>query len=203
MIENLEELVKIIPEIETRRTVLKRYKTGDGKKFYRIIEENRTRMIDSFPVMLSNTHDEISAEYYVRKKIEEWDEQSAFNFGIWLKDGGSYIGHISIKNIDWVIPRGEIAYVISGEYEGKGIMTEALKAVIKFSFESLCMKRLFLRVMTNNNRSFKLAERCGFIREGTLRKDHKTYEGKLVDLYYYGMTLEDYKESFDNSTRQR
>ncbi len=195
----MEELLKISTEIETNRTILKKYKTGDGKIFYNIIEKNRDRMIDSFPIMLSNTHDEMSAEYYIRKKIEEWDEQSAFNFGIWLKENGEFAGHISVKNIDWVIPRGEIAYIISGEYEGRGIMTEALVAIIKFSFENLSMNRLFLRIMTNNIRSYELAERCGFSREGILRKDHKTYEGELVNLYYYGMTREDYTKFQNNS----
>ncbi len=195
----MEELVNITAEIETKRVVLKRYKMGDGKIFYNVIEKNRDRMLDSFPIMLSNTHDEFSAEYYIRKKIEEWDEQSAFNFGIWLKEKGEYAGHISVKNIDWIIPRGEIAYIISDDYEGKGIMTEALTAIIQFSFENLSMNRLFLRVMTNNNRSYELAERCGFLKEGILRKDHKTYNGELVDLYYYGMTREDYSKFLNNS----
>ena len=105
----MEELLNISTEIEADRTVLKRYKAGDGKIFYNLIEKNRDRMIDSFPIMLSNTLDEISAEYYIGKRIEEWNEQSAFNFGIWLKENGEYTGHISVKNIDWVIPRGEIA----------------------------------------------------------------------------------------------
>ena len=196
----MEELLKISTELETKRTVLKRYKAGHGKIFYNIIEKNRDRMIDSFPIMLSNTHDEISAEYYVRKRIEEWEEQSAFNFGIWLKENGEYAGHISVKDIDWVIPRGEIAYIISEEYERKGIMTEVLTATIRFSFENLLMNRLFLRVMTNNKRSYELAERCGFVREGILRKDHKTYDGKLVDLFYYGMTRDDYKKLQKDST---
>lgn len=195
----MEELLNITSEIETRRTILKRYKIGDGKTFIKIIEKNRDRMLDSFPIMLSNMHDEISAEFYVRRKIEEWDEQSAFSFGIWLKEDTKHIGYISVKNIDWIIPRGEIAYIISGEYEGQGIMTEALAAVIKFSFENLTMNRLFLRIMTDNIRSFELAERCGFSKEGILRKDHKTYDGKLVDLFYYGMTREDYKKFRNNS----
>ena len=195
----MEDLINIAEEIETKRIILKKYKAGDGKVFYNVIEKNRDRMIDSFPVMLSNTHDEVNAEYYVRKKIEEWDEQSAFNFGIWLKENEEYIGHISVKNIDWVIPRGEIAYIISGEYEGKGIMTEALTTIIKFGFENLSINRLFLRIMTNNTRSYRLAERCGFIREGILRKDHKTYNGELVDLYHYGMTIEDYEKFMSSS----
>jgi ribosomal-protein-serine acetyltransferase len=188
----VKELLNISAEIETQRTILKKYKLGDGKIFYAVIERNRDRMLDSFPIMLSNTNDELSTEYYIRKKIEEWEEQSAFNFGIWFKDDEKFIGHISIKNIDWIIPRGEIAYVISEEYEGRGLMTEALTAIIKFSFENLSLNRLFLRVLTSNIRSYELAERCGFSREGTLRKDHKTYDGGLVDLYYYGITRDDY-----------
>ena len=192
----MEELLNIADELETKRIILKKYKRGDGKIFYKTIEKNRDRMIDSFPILLSNTYDVHSAEYYIRKRIEEWEERSAFNFGIWLKEEEQYIGHISVKNIDWIIPRGEIAYIISGEYEGKGIMTEALTAIIKFSFENLSMNRLYLRVITTNKKSYNLAERCGFSREGILRKDHKIYNGELVDLYYYGMTKEDYKKFF-------
>jgi RimJ/RimL family protein N-acetyltransferase len=190
------ELINIAPKLETNRTTLKKYRIGDGKMLYDTVEKNRNRMLDSFPIMLSNMHDIYSAEYFIRKKIEEWDEQSAFNFGIWFKNNANFIGHISIKNIDWVIPRGEIAYIISAEYEGQGIMTEALSAIIKFGFENLLMNRLFLRVITNNNRSYELAERCGFSREGILKKDHKTYDGELVDLYYYGMTRDDYLKLF-------
>ena len=188
----MEDLVNIVPKLETNRVSLERYRAGEGKILYETIERNRERMLDNFPVMLSNIRDAYSAEYFIRKKIEEWDEQSAFNFGIWFKENTKFVGHISLKNIDWVIPRGEIAYIISKEYEGKGIMTEALSSIIKFSFENLLMNRLFLRIMTNNNRSYELAERCGFSREGTLKKDHKTYWGELVDLYYYGMTKDDY-----------
>lgn len=192
----MEQLLNTASELETRRTVLKKYKIGDGKKLYEIIERNRDRILDSFPLMLSNIYDELSAEYFIRKKIEEWEERSAFNFGIWLKENQQCIGYISIKNIDWVIPRGEVAYVISEEYERRGIMTEALTSIIKFGFESLSINRLYLRILTSNNRSYELAERCGFSREGILRKDQKTYEGELVNLYYYGITREDYKKFF-------
>jgi len=78
----MEELLKIAAELKTKRTILKKYRIGDGKIFYGIIEKNRDRMLDSFPIMLSNTHDELSGAYYIRKKIEEWEERSAFNFGI-------------------------------------------------------------------------------------------------------------------------
>jgi RimJ/RimL family protein N-acetyltransferase len=188
----MEELIDITGELETERTVLKKYNEGEGKLFFEFVEKNRTRMFNSFPIILSNTHNEISAEYFIKNKVEEWEEKTAFNFGIRLKENGDYIGHISVKNIDWVIPRGEVAYLVSTEYEGKGFMAEALKEIIKFSFENLSFNRLFLRVLTNNIRSFKLAEKCGFLREGLLRKDHKTFIGELVDLYYYGLTREDY-----------
>ena len=155
-------------------------------------------MLNSFPIILSSIHDEFSVNYFIKRKIEEWDERSAFNFAIWHKENGNYIGHISIKNIDWMIPRGELAYIISEEYEGRGIMSEAVKTLIRFGFSELLLSKLFLRILTDNEKSIKVAVRCGFSKEGLLRKDHRTFMGELVDLYYYGLTKEDYQKIFQN-----
>jgi ribosomal-protein-serine acetyltransferase len=190
----MEELLNIIDELETQRTILKKYNAKDGEIFFAFVGKNKDRMLNSFPIILSSIHDEFSVNYFIKRKIEEWDERSAFNFAIWHKENGNYIGHISIKNIDWMIPRGELAYIISEEYEGKGIMSEAVKTLIRFGFSELLLSKLFLRILTDNEKSIRLAEKCGFSKEGLLRKDHRTFMGELVDLYYYGLTKEDYQK---------
>ncbi len=185
-----ENLLNIPHILETERTIIKQYREGDGAVFFELIHENKKRLVDSFPLTLTNTSNEITAELYIQTKIVEWYEQKSFSFGIWTKDGINYIGHVSIKNIDWVIPKAELSYLISKDYEGKGIMKEVLISVIKFCFDELKMNRLYARVMTNNERSFKLVERCGFIKEGNLRIDHRTYDGKLVEFTYLRNDLE-------------
>ncbi len=188
-----ENLLNISHRLETERMIIKQYKEGDGPVFFELVQENMDRLLDSFPLTLANTNDEVNSELYIQSKIAEWYEQKSFSFGIWTKEESKYIGHISIKNIDWVIPKAELAYFITKDFEGKGLMSEALNVIIKFCFEELKMNRLFLRIMTDNLRSYKLAEKFGFKKEGNLRDDHRTYNGILVDLFIYGLTLEDYK----------
>jgi RimJ/RimL family protein N-acetyltransferase len=193
-----ENLLNISHQLETERTVVKKYNEGDGLAFFELIQENKTRLVDSFPLTLANTSDETTTELYIQTKIAEWYEQKSFSFGIWTKEESQYIGHVSIKNIDWVIPKAELAYLITRDFEGKGLMSEVLTAIIKFCFEELMMNRLFLRVITKNDKSFRLAEKCGFKKEGNLRNDHRTYNGDLVDLFIYGLTSEDYETFYKN-----
>ena len=149
-------------KIETENTTLRNYVEGEGKIFYDLVNKNRERLQESFPTILSSTTDKIAAENYLRDKIFEWKQKQSFAFGIWLKKNNQCIGHIGIKDIDWRIPRGELAYFISFEFEGKGLMNEAVESMIKFGFNILKLNRLFLRVITTNERSIKLAERFGF-----------------------------------------
>ena len=108
-------------KIETESTNLRNYVEGEGKIFFDLIKKNTERLKESFPIILSSTTDEIASENYLRDKIFEWKQKQSFAFGIWLKKTNQCIGHISIKDIDWRIPRGELAYFISYEFEGKGI----------------------------------------------------------------------------------
>lgn len=188
--------VEIPEQINSERTIICKYRNGDSRLFYKLIDGNRDRLIHSFPIILSTVINEINAELFIRSRITEWTEQQSFTFAIWNKDETEIIGHISIKNIDWTIPRAELAYFLSAEYEGKGIMTEVLKIIISLCFEQLGMNKLYIRVITSNDKSYKVAEKCGFIKEGVIRNDHRTFDSELVDLYYYGLTQADYKKLF-------
>lgn len=195
----IDILTSISGYLETDRVYLKQLKIPDSVPFYDLIQQNKTRLYDSFPVTLDNTVNETTTELFIQSKISEWEERISFTFGIWGKDSENLIGYMSIKNIDWVIPRAEIAYFISGEYEGRGFMKEALLRTIKFCFEELKVIRLFLRILPENKRSSRLAENCGFMKEGTFRKDHRTFNGNLTNLNYYGMLFEDYENSLKKS----
>lgn len=186
--------IEIPDSLGTERTVLKKYRVGDGGLFFELIENNRRRLFQSFPIILSTVTNELNAELFIRSRLNEWTEQQSFTFAIWNQEQTNLIGHLSIKNIDWTIPRAELAYFLSQEYEGKGLMTEVLSKIISLCFVELGMNKLFVRVITSNDKSYKVAEKCGFIREGIIRKDYRASDGELVDLYYYGLTREDFEK---------
>ncbi|QHT71355.1 GNAT family N-acetyltransferase [Rhodocytophaga rosea] len=188
-----EDLLGVPETLQNSRILLKRYQEGEGKLVYALIRDNKIRLQDHFPRTISQITDEQKAELYVRNKMAEWYGQKGYFFGIWEKSSQTYIGQISVKNIDWEIPRAEIGYYISKEYEGRGLMTEVVKLIIKFSFEQLKVRKLFLRTTPSNARSSKLAENCGFVKEGWLRKDFLKADKTLVDIIYYGITLQDFQ----------
>ena len=72
---------------------------------------------------------------------------------------------------------GDIGYRVNPEYWNMGITTEALKEVVRFIFENTEIDRLNGRVDVRNVASNKVMEKCGFIKEGTVR------QGKMVSVY--------------------
>ncbi|MCP6657804.1 GNAT family N-acetyltransferase, partial [Klebsiella pneumoniae] len=69
---------------------------------------------------------------------------------------------------------------------GKGYMSEALSLFSSFLFESKPIPRLQLTVVVGNESSRKVAEKCGYRYEGTLRKA-AFLAGKYVDLELFGL----------------
>ncbi|WP_168169674.1 GNAT family N-acetyltransferase [Candidatus Izimaplasma bacterium ZiA1] len=86
--------------------------------------------------------------------------------------------------------RGEIGYVLSKDYWGKGIMTKACKKVIEFGFNYLDLDLITIRHHHNNVGSGVVAKRCGF-------KYIKDVYNKRFDTYipYYELHRSDYENN--------
>jgi [ribosomal protein S5]-alanine N-acetyltransferase len=189
----MQEALAHIPQVLTSpNVILRRYQTGEGAMVYRLAARNIHRLIDHFPKTVAQLTDEKRGELFVRNKIAEWNAQKGYVFGMWEASGQHYIGQISAKNIDWEIPRAELSYYIDEAYEGKGMVKEALLLIIRFCFDYLHTQKLFIRTTPTNTRSGKLAENCGFRKEGIIRNDFVKYDKTLSDVVYYGMTAEDF-----------
>lgn len=64
----------------------------------------------------------------------------------------------------------EIAYLVfDAQHRGKGVVTEAVGLLVKYLFQSTKVNRLQLVISTPNTASRRVAEKCGFTHEGTLR----------------------------------
>ena len=85
-----------------------------------------------------------------------------------------------------------MGFVLSEEYWGRGLMTEAARLVIKHIFEEMKIELLSIVHYTVNNRSRRVIEKCGFKYEGILRQASTTYNGTVHDDVCYSMTKEEY-----------
>ncbi len=86
----------------------------------------------------------------------------------------------------------QMGYVISEDYWGKGLMTEACKCAIKYVFEDINLDLLSIYHYPFNNKSKRVIEKCGFKYEGTFRKASTVYTGEVFDDVCYSILKEEY-----------
>ncbi|MCI5903537.1 MAG: GNAT family N-acetyltransferase [Oscillospiraceae bacterium] len=124
--------------------------------------------------------------------IAKYEQPNIFRWAIELKENGQCIGQIAYFE---VVPHhnfAEIEYCIGTEYQNKGYATEATKAVISFGFEHMKLHKVQICRRSNNPRSGRVIEKCGFHYDGTLR-DAIIFDGKYVDRLYYSILESEYK----------
>jgi len=185
MMKARAEFLGLPTSLDTARLCLRRFQEGHGAAMFAFVARERARLAAGFPKMVQDIGNEIEGEIYVRGKLVEWYREESYAFGVWLES--ELIGYISIKALDWSGPKADIGYCLAAAQEGRGLMTEALRAVLAFGFERLGLGRLYLRIDPDNAGSLRVAEKCGFLREGLLRGDRY---GR--DALYYGLTAADW-----------
>ncbi|MCB9855775.1 MAG: GNAT family N-acetyltransferase [Phycisphaerales bacterium] len=117
--------------------------------------------------------------------------QSLFQWGIVRTDDGDVIGTCTLAQIDVANRRAEIGFMLRPNCWGKGFMTEAVAALLEFSFKILKLHRIEADVDPRNAASIRLLERFGFKREGYLRE--RWFVGEEVnDGVFYGLLHHEY-----------
>ena len=96
------------------------------------------------------------------------------------------IGHIGIWRLMKEHYRGEIGYLIHTDFQGKGMMTEALKASIDYGFNQLKLHSIEAHVSPLNQPSMNILERNHFIREAYFKEDFFA-KGKFHDSIVYSL----------------
>jgi len=159
----------------------------DFEKLYNLVEINRERLIMYFPKTSANIKDLDSAKKFARQKVKQAFEREQYCFVIAKKNYGEIVGMVMVKNIDWTIPKGELAYFIDQNYEGLGITSSAVKWVVDYCFAQLEMEKLYIKFNPENVGSKRVAIKNGFEKEGLLKREFRTGLGELTDVERYGL----------------
>ncbi len=84
---------------------------------------------------------------------------------------GGPIGTLALVNIDQRNQSAELGRIVIGEddYLGNGFCGDAIRALLRFSFNEMNLNRVYAEVLGDNDTALALYERCGFKREGIKR----------------------------------
>lgn len=181
---------KEFPVLHTRRLVLREV-TMDDTPWY--LEHFSTKEIivgQGYPGPdgLEGSKKELQ-KYF----IDLFKERNGFRWGIELRDSKGLIG--SLGYYKWVKPSGhqaEMGYDLNPKYWGRGIMTEAMDAVIEFGFRRMRLRRIEVLILTRNQRSAALIRRLGFKREGVMREHGFDENMNLQDEALYSLLRRDW-----------
>jgi len=137
--------------------------------------------------MAHGTITERSGVTEMRREIEDgFAARARFKWGIARRDDDLVIGTFSLFGFAPPHRRAEVGYALGRAHWGRGYVTEALEAVLRFAFETLDLHRLEADVDPRNPASMRALERVGFTREGFLRERYHVH-GEVQDAVYYGL----------------
>jgi ribosomal-protein-alanine N-acetyltransferase len=88
-----------------------------------------------------------------------------------------------------------LGYQIARAHEGRGLMSEALRATNAFAFERLRLHRIMANYRPENARSERVLERLGFVREG-LARDYLFIDGAWRDHVLTALVRPDFDPSW-------
>lgn len=130
----------------------------------------------------------------VRSEIGEMETQREprrdLPFAFW--DGERFGGSIGLYKIDWSNRIARIGYWLDAGFEGKGLVTQATRALVDHAFSELRLNRIEIRCAPENTASRAVPQRLGFTQEGTHREVLALHD-RYQDLIMYAMLARDWR----------
>lgn len=145
--------------IETPRLILRSWQETDLQDFYEYASVPGVGEMAGWAHHESMEKSRQILELFIREKK---------TFALELKESGKVIGSLGLEEADRANPElkdkqgREVGYVISKDHWGRGLMPEAVKAVIAYCFDSLHYDFLTCGHFHWNSQSRRVIEKCGF-----------------------------------------
>ncbi|GBG96273.1 GNAT family N-acetyltransferase [Lactococcus termiticola] len=130
--------------------------------------------------------------------VQQFMKAPLGHWAIELKADHRMIGSINFIKIDQKRMSAEIGYVLNMDYWGLGLVAEALKTLVVFSFEQFGLKTLIIKVDKENQASKSVALKAGFQFHKAYKATNQ-YTGQIRDFEEYQLRKRDYDETSRNT----
>ena len=127
----------------------------------------------------------------IREDLESDAGGKSLCWAVTLKGQDELIGKCILLSFDKQNLHAEIGYLLNREYWRKGLMHQAISAIVDFAFNTLKLHRIEADVDAENVGSLALLEKLGFQREGLFRERWNVY-GRWDDSVMLGLLKSDW-----------
>jgi len=168
---------------------LKLIELNDAEKIYNLIDKSRSYLKEWLPWLDTSTKVEDTKEF-IQGALKEYVENKSMTAVILYKE--EIVGLVSFNSINWSNKTAYIGYWLGQEYQGRGIMTKAVRALTDYAFNQLKLNKVEIRAAVENKKSRYIPERLGFVKEGIIRQAEWLYD-HFVDHIVYGILKDEWE----------
>lgn len=177
------------PQIVTNRLCLRKISHEDvNEVFFFRSDEQVMKYIDRPKVK-----DKEEATAWIEMILEAEQKNESVNWVISLINSTKMIGNICFWRIIKEHYRAEIGYTLHPNYQRKGLMQEALVAVLNFGFTTMQLHSVEAKINPFNISSQNLLERNHFVREAYFKEDY-FFDRKFLDTAVYSLLSSSFKK---------
>lgn len=162
---------------------LRPLRAADAFVLFRVIDAERARLGRWLP-WVEETRTERDSARFIADATEERRRRRSLVLAMCVD--GAIVGTIGLHYVEWFDRSAELGYWIASGAEGRGYVTRAARLVLGFAFGTVGLHRIVVRCAVGNERSARVAERLGLVREGLLREAHFV-GGKFLDQHLYSL----------------
>jgi ribosomal-protein-alanine N-acetyltransferase len=125
-------------------------------------------------------------EAMIERSASRWAADGLSRWGVALEQEDQLVGTCGFNDWSREHRRAELAFDLAPAHWGKGLMRQAVAAVLQWTYLEERADRVHAFVRVDNERSERLLERSGFVREGRLRS-YRLCRGEPHDFYIYAL----------------
>ena len=130
-------------------------------------------------------------EAMIERCLSRWAAGELSKWAIALPHDDQLVGTCGFNEWSQAHRWAELAFDLAQPHWGKGLMSQAVAALLEWTYSQDEVNRLHAFVRVDNGRSVRLLERSGFLREGCLRS-YRVCRGQPHDFYVYGLLRSDW-----------
>ncbi|PVX47337.1 ribosomal-protein-alanine N-acetyltransferase [Flavobacterium sp. 103] len=171
------------PNLETKRLSLRQVKANDADAILSLRSNDEVMKYIPRPY-LKTKEDALQLIAMFDDKIESG---IGINWGIYfLEEPEKLLGIIGYYRMKPEHYRAEVGYMLFPEYNGKGIVSEALQRVVEYGFKDMKLHSIEAVLDPENKGSEKVLIKNGFVKEAHLI-ENEYYEGRFLDSMIYSL----------------
>lgn len=179
------------PALKGERVMLRLPVPSDYREWATLRGESRAFLEPWEPRWLPDELERHAWRHRINRYRDDYAQGLSVPFFIFERSGGKLAGGITLGNIrHGVSQSAHVGYWIGERYAGRGLMTDAVKVLARFAFDTLRLHRIEAACIPGNVRSIRVLEKAGFRREGLLRS-YIRINGFWQDHYLYARIADD------------